>query len=101
MKHLAYLEVLLSVEGDLLGLDLAVLDINLVPAEHNWDVLAHSAQVAVPCGHILVGQAGGDVEHDDGALAVDVVAVAKATELLLPGRVPAVEADLASVRREV
>ena len=88
-------------EGDLLGLDLTVLDINLVSAQHNWDVLTHTAQVPMPCGHILVGETRRDVEHDDGALAVDVVAVAKATKLLLTCRVPAIEPDLASVRREV
>jgi hypothetical protein len=29
----------------------------------------------VPVGDVLVGNAGGDVEHDDAALAVDVVAI--------------------------
>lgn len=31
----------------------------------------------VPVGHGLVGDAGSDVEHDDGGLAADVVAVAQ------------------------
>lgn len=56
---------------------------------------------ALPGGHVLVGQARGHVEHDDRALAVDVVAVAQAAELLLARRVPAVEADLAAVGGEV
>lgn len=30
-------------ESNLLGLHLPVLDINLVSAEHNWDVLTHTA----------------------------------------------------------
>lgn len=44
------------------------------------------AQVAVPGGHVLVCEARGHVKHDDGALAVDVVAVAQAAKLFLQGR---------------
>ena len=55
----------------------------------------------MPGGHVLVRQPRGDVEHDDRALPVDVVAVSEAAELLLPCRVPAVEAQLAPVGREV
>ncbi len=51
----------------------------------------------MPVGHVLVGDAGGDVKHDDGALALDVVAVPEAAKLLLPGRVPNVELDLPAV----
>lgn len=91
------LEVLLAVEGDLLGLDLAVLDLDLVAGEDDGDVLADAGEVAVPVGDVLVGDAGGDVEHDDGALALDVVSVAEAAELLLSGGVPNVELDGAAV----
>ncbi len=55
----------------------------------------------MPGGHVLVGQPGGHVEHDDGALPVDVVPIAQAAKLLLAGRVPAEEAQLAAVGREV
>jgi hypothetical protein len=65
------LKVLLSVESDLLGLNLAVLHVNLVADEHNGDVLAHADEVLVPLGHILVGDTGAHVKHDDGALAAD------------------------------
>ena len=51
----------------------------------------------VPVGDVLVGDAGGDIEHDDTALAVDVVAVAKTTELLLSSGVPDIELDLTKV----
>ena len=77
-RDLVVLQVLLPVEGHLLGLDLAVLDVDLVAAEDDRDVFADAAEVAVPGGDVLVGEARGDVEHDDGALAVDVVAVAEA-----------------------
>lgn len=39
------LEVLLSVEGDRLGLDLALLDVDLVAGQDNGDVLADTDQV--------------------------------------------------------
>lgn len=51
----------------------------------------------MPVGDVLVGDAGSDVEHDDTALAVDVVAIAKTAELLLAGGVPDVELDLTEV----
>lgn len=45
----------------------------------------------MPVRNVLVGDSGGDVEHDDAALAVDVVSVSETTKLLLPRRVPYVE----------
>jgi len=51
----------------------------------------------VPVGDVLVRNARRDVEHDDTALAVDVVSIAKTSELLLTGCVPDVELDLTEV----
>lgn len=51
----------------------------------------------MPVGDVLVCDTGGDVEHDDTALAVDVVSITETTELLLTSRVPDVELDLAKV----
>lgn len=62
-------------ESDLLGLHLAVLDIDLVTAQHNGDVGAHTEDISVPVGHILVCHSGCDVEQDDGALSLDAVVV--------------------------
>jgi len=53
----------------------------------------------VPVGNVLVRDARCHVEHDDAALAVDVVAIAKTTKLLLTGRIPDVELDLTKVLR--
>ena len=53
--------------------------------------------LTVPVGDVLVGNAGGDIEHDDTALAIDVVTVAETTELLLTGGIPDVELDLTKV----
>ena len=86
------LQVLLAVECNVLGLHLAVLDVNLptinkneqfhqktidswsmtqsylVSAEHNGNILAYTHKIAMPRGHVLVCYTGGHVEHDDGAL---------------------------------
>lgn len=51
----------------------------------------------MPVGDVLVGDTGGDIEHDDTALAVDVVAIAEATELLLTGSIPDIELNLTEV----
>jgi len=53
----------------------------------------------MPVGHVLVCDTGGNIEHDDTALAVDVVAITETTELLLAGSVPDVELNLAKVLR--
>ena len=47
----------------------------------------------VPVGNVLVGDAGGHIEHDDAALALDVVAITETAKLFLTSRVPGVEAD--------
>lgn len=51
----------------------------------------------MPVGDVLVCDTRGDVEHDDAALAVDVVSVTETTELLLTCGVPDVELDGAEV----
>jgi len=70
-RDVVVLQVLLSVESDLFGLDLSVFDVDFVAHEHDWDAFANSDQVFVPLGNILIGNAGADVEHDDAALATD------------------------------
>lgn len=51
----------------------------------------------MPVGDVLVSDTGGDVKHDDSALAVDVVSITKTTELFLAGGIPDVELNLAQV----
>ena len=76
------------------------LDVDLVIAEDDRDVLANTLKITVPVRYVLVGDAGGDVEHDDTALALNVVTIAETTELLLTGGIPDVEADRAEVGGE-
>lgn len=47
--------------------------------------------LTVPVGNVLVCDTGGDIEHDDTALAIDVVTITQTTELLLTSSVPDVE----------
>jgi hypothetical protein len=51
----------------------------------------------VPVGNVLVCDTRGNIEHDDTALAVDVVAITETTELLLSSGVPDIELDLTKV----
>jgi hypothetical protein len=76
------------------------LDVDLVSAKNDGDVLANTLEVTVPVGNVLVGDTGSNIEHDDTALALDVVTIAETTELLLTGGVPDVEADGAEVGGE-
>jgi len=51
----------------------------------------------MPVGNVLVGDTGGHVEHDDTALALDIVTVTETTELFLPSSIPHVETDSTEV----
>jgi len=73
-RDIEVLEIALSVESDLAGLDFSVLLVNLISDENNGDVVANSGEILVPLGHIFVGNSGGDVEHHDGGVGTNVVA---------------------------
>lgn len=73
------------------------LDINLVAAQDDGNVFAHTLEVTVPVGNVLVGDTRRDVKHDDTALALDIVAVTETAKLFLTGRVPHVEANRTKV----
>ncbi len=51
----------------------------------------------MPVGNVLVCDAGRHIEHDDAALAVDVVTITETTELLLTSSIPDIELDGAEV----
>ena len=51
----------------------------------------------MPVGDVLVRHSSGHVKHDDGTLALDVVAIPESPELLLACRVPHVEPDGSTV----
>ncbi len=51
----------------------------------------------MPIGNVFVGNSGGNVKHDDTALALDVVTIPQTTKLLLSSGVPNVEADCAEI----
>jgi hypothetical protein len=51
----------------------------------------------MPVGDVLVGDTGCHIEHDDTALAVDVVTITETAKLLLPSCVPDIELNLTQV----
>lgn len=54
-------------------------------------------QLTVPVGDVLVGDTGGHIEHDNTALAVDIVPITETTKLLLTSSVPYVELNSSQV----
>ena len=51
----------------------------------------------MPVGNVLIGDTGGNIKHDDTALAVDVVTITKTSELLLSCSIPDIELNVAQV----
>ena len=51
----------------------------------------------MPVGNVFIGDTGGNIEHDDTALAVDVVTITKTSELLLSCSIPDIELNVAQV----
>jgi len=94
------LKVFLPVESHGGGLDFPLFDVDLISAQHDWDVFTDTLKVAMPIGNVLIGDARRDIKHDDTALALDVVAIAKTTKLFLAGGIPDIKNDRAKVGRE-
>ena len=80
-------------EGDLAGLDLSVLLVNLVSDENNGDVVTDTSEILIPLGDVLVGNSGGDIEHNDRGVSTDVVTLSKSSKLFLAGGVPECKLD--------
>lgn len=99
-RDVIVLQVFLAVEKDVLGLDFAVIAINLVTDQHNGNVLAHAHEILVPMRHILVSDTRSHVKENDRSLSSNVVSISQTTELLLTGSVPAVEDNGAEIGRK-
>ena len=93
-RDVVVLKVLLAVEGDLLGLDLAIADIDFVADKDDGDGLANTSQILVPLGDVGVSDARADIEHDDTAVATDVISVSESSKFLLTGGIPNIEDDV-------
>jgi len=68
--------------------------------ERNARLRPDNFGLTVPVWNVLVGDTRGDVEHDDTALAVDVVTITETTKLFLSSGVPDVELNLTEVLSE-
>ena len=55
----------------------------------------------MPVGDVLVGNTGSNVEHDNSTLAVDVISIAKTSELLLSCGIPDIEFNVSQVLSDV
>ena len=62
-------------ESDLLCLNLAVLNINLVTNKDNGNILANTDEILVPLGNVLVGDARAHIKHDNGAVATNATGI--------------------------
>lgn len=51
----------------------------------------------MPVWNVLVSDPGGNVEHDDTTVTVDIVTVSQPSELLLASSIPHIELELTKV----
>ena len=91
------LQVSLAMELNVSGLDLPVLHVDLVSNEDDWNVLANANYISMPVRYVLVGNSASNIEHDDGALTLDIITVSETAEFLLTSCIPHIEADLPAV----
>lgn len=99
--NVVVLEVLFSVKGDDLCLDLALLIVDLVAAKNYRYALTNTEEITMPIGNVLVGDARGDVKHDDSKVTIDVVAVTETAKLFLPSSIPDLKLNCTVVGGEV
>lgn len=64
-----YLQILLAMKDDALGLHFPIFDVDLVATKHNGNVFTHAHKITMPVGHILVGHSRCHIKHDDRTLS--------------------------------
>lgn len=84
-------------ESDLPGLDLSVLLVDLVANQDNGNIVTDPRQILIPFGHVLVGDSGGHIEHENGRIGANIIPFPEPTELFLPCGIPKRELDGAVV----
>ena len=92
-RDVEVLEVALSVEGDLAGLDFSVFLVNLVSDQDDGDVVTDPGEIFIPLGDVLVGDSGGDIEHHDGGMSSNVVSFTETSKFFLSSSVPKSKSD--------
>lgn len=75
----------------------ANLDIDLVAAQDDWNILANPLQISMPVGDVLVCDPRGHIEHDDATLSLDIISISETTEFLLASRIPHVEGQITEI----
>lgn len=99
-RDVIVLEVSLSVETDLAGLDFSVFDVGLISNETNGNVGTDLGEVLVPFVDISIGVSGGEVEHDDGTVGLDIITLSEFSEFFLTSSVPNIKGDFSKVSVE-
>jgi len=94
------LNTFLPVESHSGGLDLPLLNVHLVSAQHNGDVFADTLEITVPVGNVLVCDARRDVKHDNATLALDVITITETAKFFLSSGIPDIKDDIAEVGGE-
>jgi hypothetical protein len=51
----------------------------------------------MPVRYVFVGNSGGDIEHDDTALPLNIITISQATKFLLTGGIPHVESEVTEI----
>ena len=82
-------------EHNILRLDLSVLHVDFITNEADWYVLADSDKIFVPFRNILISDARANIEHDNAAMAANVIPITKSSQFFLAGCVPNIEFDKA------
>lgn len=93
----AHLQILFPVENNSFCFDFSVFDIHFVTTQNNRDAFTNAYQVSMPVGDIFVSDAGRNVEHNYGALSLDIVSVSKSSKFFLTGCIPYVKSDRPTV----
>jgi len=96
-RDIVVLKILLAMESNGLGLNLALLNVDLISRKNDRNVLANANEITMPVGNVLVGNSRSDVEHDNTALTIDVVPISQPTKLLLTSGIPNIELEFTEV----
>ena len=78
-------------EHNILRFDFSVLHVDFITNEADWYVLADSDKIFVPFRNILISDARANIEHDNAAMAANVIPITKSSQFFLAGCVPNIE----------
>lgn len=87
-------------ESDLSSLHFSIFLIDLISNQNDGNVIANSSQIFIPLGHILIGDSGCHIKHDDGSIGSNVVPFSESSQFLLASSIPNAKLDRAVISIE-